>query len=264
VNVKEYISTGIIESYTFGLTSEAESRELEALCAQYPDIAAAKLAFEKALEERLLQDSPPPPAFLKERVMSGLESVQSAASYDEAAAEETPVRRLNPWKWVAAASLILLAGSVFWAVSVNQKYQAVQASTADNQALQAELEQTKAALSALQQDASTLQKPGVKMASLRGLPTSPASHVTVAWDTTSKDVYLIVNNLPQPASDQQYQLWALINNQPVDLGVFEIRQEKLLLKMKNVQNAQAFAITLEPKGGSPSPTMDKMYVYGKL
>jgi len=34
----------------------------------------------------------------------------------------------------------------------------------------------------------------------------------------------------------------------------EARQDRLLYRMKNVQNAQAFAITLEPKGGSSTPT----------
>jgi anti-sigma-K factor RskA len=88
--------------------------------------------------------------------------------------------------------------------------------------------------------------------------------VTVYWDTTSRDVYLMVNNLPQPASNEQYQLWALLDNQPIDLGVFEVKQEKFLIRMKNVQNAQAFAITLEPKGGSANPSLNKMYVVGKL
>ncbi|MDB5251508.1 MAG: anti-sigma factor [Flaviaesturariibacter sp.] len=263
MNVKEYISTGIIESYVMGMTTEAEAREFEALQAQYPEIASARDAFERSLEERLLQDAPPPPAFLKERIRASLDAVQASADADEAAADEAPVRRLNPWKWVAAATVILLAGSLYWAVTTNNKYESLRAENARTEALQAELDQTKAALTALQQDASTLQKPGMKMASLKGTPDAPTAQVTVAWDTTSKDVYLIVNNLPQPASDQQYQLWALLGGKPVDLGVFDVRQEKLLLKMKNAQNAEAFAITLERKGGSPTPA-GTMTVYGKL
>jgi hypothetical protein len=34
--------------------------------------------------------------------------------------------------------------------------------------------------------------------------------------------------------------------------------------MKNIPAAQGFAITLERKGGSLSPTMDQMYVNGKV
>jgi anti-sigma-K factor RskA len=46
------------------------------------------------------------------------------------------------------------------------------------------------------------------------------------------------------------------------LGVFEVKQQKLLVKMRNVRNAQVFAVTLEPRGGSPTPT-GAMFVVGK-
>ena len=99
---------------------------------------------------------------------------------------------------------------------------------------------------------------------MKGMPVSPQSFATVYWDTTSHDVYLLANNLPVPASDKQYQLWAIFNGKPVDLGVFDIKKERLLIQAKNAQGAEAFAITLEKKGGSPAPTMDSLYVMGKL
>jgi anti-sigma-K factor RskA len=115
----------------------------------------------------------------------------------------------------------------------------------------------------MQNDTRMLESPTVKMASLQSMPLAPGASAKIFWDTTSKDVYLMIHNLPEPATDKQYQLWALINNQPVDLGVFELRQKSLMVKMKNAQEAQAFAITLEPKGGSSAPT-GGMYLMGKL
>ena len=96
---------------------------------------------------------------------------------------------------------------------------------------------------------------------------SPTSFATVYWDTTSKDVYLLVNNLPQPPGEKQYQLWALLDGKPVDVGMIDnssfIGEKRLLIQMKNVSGAQAFAITLEDKGGKPTP-QGAMYVMGKL
>ena len=157
-------------------------------------------------------------------------------------------------------------GTAFWAYSLYNKNKELQQVAEQQNSTQQELDQTTAQLNDLKEQAALLQKPGVKMASLKGTGVSPTSYVTVYWDTTSKDAYLMINNLPAPASDQQYQLWALLDGKPVDMGVFnyELRQEKLLVKAKNVQNAQAFAITLEPKGGSENPTLEKMYVVGKL
>jgi anti-sigma-K factor RskA len=159
----------------------------------------------------------------------------------------------------------LLAGSVYWAVTTNKKYQDLQVT---NNKLEQDLNQTKENYALLQADKEMLTKPGMKMVALKGTQVAPHAYTTVYWDTTgaTKDVYLLINNLPQPVSDKQYQLWALLDGKPIDLGVvdYEISKKKLLVKAQNVQNAQAFAITLENKGGSPTPSLDKMYVMGQL
>jgi anti-sigma-K factor RskA len=61
----------------------------------------------------------------------------------------------------------------------------------------------------------------------------------------------------------QYQLWAIADGKPVDAGMYtEEKDSKIALA--NITNAQAFAITLEKKGGSPVPTMENMYVMGEI
>jgi anti-sigma-K factor RskA len=70
-----------------------------------------------------------------------------------------------------------------------------------------------------------------------------------------------------PANDQahQYQLWALVGGKPVDLGVFDVdTTSKEMKEMKSTALADAFAVTLEPRGGSTSPTMSEMMVVGKF
>ena len=98
---------------------------------------------------------------------------------------------------------------------------------------------------------------------MKGQAINPSGLSTIYWDTQTKDVYLLVNSLPQPASDKQYQLWAIVDGKPVDAGVFDMKDADGLVKMKNIPQAQAFAITLEKKGGSASPTLAAMYVMGK-
>jgi anti-sigma-K factor RskA len=231
-------------------------------------VLQARESFELSLETALLQDAVAPPAVIKGRIEETLRAERESYQNNTTGIEEdeTPVRRMNLWKWMAAASVLLLLGTAFWAFSLYNRNKELQNVAQENSSLQNRLDQITAQLNTLKDDAAMLQKPGVRMAALKGTGASPNSYVTVYWDTTSKDAYLMINNLPAPASDQQYQLWALLDGKPVDMGVFnyEIRQEKLLVKTKGVQNAQAFAITLEPKGGSPNPTLEKMYVVGKL
>lgn len=258
MNVKEYISSGIIESYVLGLASEAERMEFEGNCAQYPEIREARDSFERTLEEQMLADAPVAPKFLKQQIEEKLKSSSSEINTTEVREEKTPVRSIGIWRWVAAASLLLLAGSIYWALTTNKKYQDLQAK---NRELEDHIQQNTAQLDSFKQDAEILQQPGMKMAELKGTANASQPMVTVYWDATAtKDVYLLINNLPQPASDKQYQLWALLNGEPIDLGMVEVRQKRLLYRMKNVQNAQAFAITLEPKGGSEKPTMPPVAV----
>ena len=102
--------------------------------------------------------------------------------------------------------------------------------------------------------------PESKKIALQGTKVSPASKAVVYWDTKSGTAYVNSADLPAAPTDKQYQLWAIVDGKPVDLGV--ISKDSTFNAMKQVANASAFAITLEPLGGKPSPTMEAMYVMG--
>lgn len=262
MNLKEYIASGNIEASVLGLATPEEHAEVEAMCAQHPEVRAAREAFELSLEAAMLADAAPPPPSVKEQLFARL-NAEPAGIYTEAEPVAAPVRRMFPWKWAAAASFLLTAGALVWAWTAQQRYRDA---LADNEAVRSELDAARNELTAYRSDAGLLQDPDVKMARLQGTAVAPAAGATVYWDSTSKDVYLLINNLPEPPSGKQYQLWALLDGKPIDLGVFdmELRQRRLLVKMKNTQGAQAFAITLEPEGGSVNPTLEQMYVLGNL
>jgi anti-sigma-K factor RskA len=72
-------------------------------------------------------------------------------------------------------------------------------------------------------------------------------------------------DMPKNDEAHQYQLWALVDGKPVDLGVFDSTDKTIGLKdMKSIGNAQTFAVTLEPRGGSVSPTLEKLMVIGNI
>ena len=78
-------------------------------------------------------------------------------------------------------------------------------------------------------------------------------------------MYINVNSLPVPSADKQYQLWAIVDGKPVDAGVFTMTSDSASIqKMKSISGAQAFAVTLEKKGGNPTPTMTAMYLMGNV
>src|SRR5262245_12556088 len=231
------------------------------MCRQHPEILQARIDFEQAMERQARQNAVEPPASLKHEIISAL------TSHEAKVVPITGIDRIakpTRLKWVAAACAVLLAGSLIWNISQYNRTRKLEATYFD---LTRDYDSMALHLTELEDQIAMISlNPNVKMASMKGMDASPASFATVFWDTTSKDVYLVVNNLPKPASDKQYQLWALLNGQPIDMGMVDndvfIGQKRLLIRMKNVSDAQAFAITLEKKGGSEKPTMESMYVMG--
>ena len=70
--------------------------------------------------------------------------------------------------------------------------------------------------------------------------------------------------MPKNDKGHQYQLWAIVDKKPVSLGVFDKTDADSveMKEMGSVVAPQAFAVTLEPRGGSVNPTMDEMMVIG--
>ena len=253
MNTQEYISSGIVESYVLGLTSPEERTDFEKTCRQYPEVLEARNAFELAIEKQAMENAIAPPAGLKNKILAELDFPTSAKVITM---QSAPVKNMNWLKYASAACVALLAGSIYLNVSLSNK----------NKNLQNNYNNTIAELGDIKKDIQVLQSnPTIKMAAMGGLEASPASFATVYWDTASHDVYLLANNLPTPPSDKQYQLWALLDGKPIDLGMldYDLKQKRLLVRMKNTNGAQAFAITLETKGGNATP-QGSMYVMGKL
>lgn len=259
MNIKEYISGGVVESYVLGLLSAQERFEFEQYCEAYPELKEARTAFELALEKQAMENAIMPPADLKQKIASKIFDEKKAVPVIPI--ETTPVKKFSWTKFAAAASIILLAGSTWWNMSLRN----------ENDKLKSDLSKTQKDLDSSQQQVAQMTNDakkmgeGMKMVGLPGTANSPKSFATVYWDTTSHDVYLLVNNLPKPASDEQYQLWAILTPngqlQTIDLGFIEMTQKPLqMYRMKNAQDAKAFAITLEKKDGNPAPNLDKIFV----
>jgi anti-sigma-K factor RskA len=99
---------------------------------------------------------------------------------------------------------------------------------------------------------------------LTGVPASKDSHAVVFWNQNKKQVILAGIDLPKSPENKQYQLWALVDGVPVDAGVFDTKSSHDLISMKSIEKSQAFAITLEPKGGSPTPHLEALCVIGNV
>ncbi|MFN3950811.1 MAG: anti-sigma factor domain-containing protein [Thermaurantimonas sp.] len=271
MDIKKYISSGILVDYVLGLASEQDVREVERLSKLHPEIQEEIRAIQYSLEHYATKYKINPPPSLKEKIWSTIQKEEKVAHDKQGeSAKIIRVNRYNYRKWLVAASVIFLIGSSILNITLFTKLQSVQkelkAINTEKEYYAKEFQIQKTVLEQTQNELAFLLQPATESIVLKGVPQFSDARVTVFWNKDSKEIYLAVNNLPDPPSDKQYQLWAITDGKPVDAGVFEVDESSLnaVQKMKTIESAQAFAITLEKKGGSPSPTLDAMYVIGQL
>nr|MBA3272357.1 anti-sigma factor [Chthoniobacterales bacterium] len=89
------------------------------------------------------------------------------------------------------------------------------------------------------------------------MQSAPRALATVVWDPDKQEGILRTADVPANSSDQDYQLWLVDPKyqQPVDAGVFSVPTggtAKVVFRPKApISTANAFAISLERKGGVP-------------
>jgi anti-sigma-K factor RskA len=260
VDIQEYISSGIIESYVLGLTSSDERREFEKLCTQYPQLVTARTDFELLLEKKMLDSSPLPDAAVKEKVMKAIRQYPHVNQTKVISMEQTQTNRnSSSMKWVAAASVILLLAAGYFAYDYYSK----------NKDLEKELADSKASMTKMEENQKIMSDPNIAVVNLKGTDKAPKSAASIYWDSTAANVYMVVKNMPKLASDKQYQLWSIIDGkeaglQPTSLGLFDVGEDgKIILKMSGSKKADMFAITIENKGNSGGPNLEQLQVIGK-
>jgi anti-sigma-K factor RskA len=257
--------SGIIESYVLGLASSEERAEFEKYCREYPELVAARTAFEVALEKRLLENAVPG-ADLKEKVMNAIRQQSPVNQTKIITMQSSNNRSSSPLKWVAAASVILLIGAAIWGYQLYS----------ENADLKSELSaktNEKDSVDKVNDSIINLTKimndPNVAVVSLTATQKAPEASANIYWDSTNANVFLVVKNMPKLPNNKQYQLWSIINGQdgglqPKSLGLFDVGDDKkLILKMDNVQKADAFAITIEDKGNTGGPNLEQLQNMGK-
>lgn len=268
MNTSEYISSGILELYAAGLLSETESKKVEEAIRKSPEVKSEYEKIQKTLYLSSVPKLKSPSAGVKSSLLKKIQSDNLKTTVPPQK-ELTPQYQRGSYRYLMAASiaflLLSLAANFFLWTRLKDAKTEIAVLTDKNKIMVQEFEAVNQKLNTASKDMEIMKDRHYKMVDLKGLDKSPSSNVVAFWNPDSKKVYVEVKNLPVPPPDKQYQLWAISNGKPVDGGVMDVDpSDKSLHEMKSMDDAQAFAITLEPKGGSVNPTMDQMYVMGAL
>lgn len=131
MKIKEYIESGVLESYVLGSASEEEIQQLLQLKKQHPEIQKALLQLETDMETFARHISIPPPPGMFEKIESGINALivpdeippindrrannhhnyANGTHFIEVEAQSSEMRVHKAWRWVMAGVFIL--GKIF-------------------------------------------------------------------------------------------------------------------------------------------------------
>jgi len=267
-DLKSYLENGILEHYVLGYLSNEERLEVEQNALKYPEIKSEIIEIESALLNYAISNAIEPSKSLRKKVLNALKNSGS---------EIRPLYVSSPkfgqfYKYAFAASLALLFISLVLLINLNNKltdsYNQIAILKTGNERFSSqvnfideELRDTRNALHFYQNQAS------YKLVTLKGSDKAPDASMLIAFNPEQEEVMIDLSSIKMPSNDEdhQYQLWAMVDGKPVDLGVFDSELDSTgMKKMKSVKNVQAFAVTLEIRGGSTNPNMDQMMAIGSI
>ena len=262
METKEYIESGILELYVYGLLSESENDEVTAMSNKNSEIKAEIISIEKAIINLSSSFSPFISHSQFEKIKAQLQLKHSKV------VKMTP--RSNWTTYIGwAASVVLLIGIGFQYSKLNQTNNQVVTIEKEKSVLKENVlnletrnKETETVLNVVRDETNTV-------IALSGQAVAPTAKAKIYWNKQTQVVYVDASGLPEPPKGKEYQIWSLKlvpQLTPTSIGMltnFSDNRSKVFA-VEKTSGAEAFGITLEPAGGSASPTMDQLYTLGKV
>jgi anti-sigma-K factor RskA len=264
--------------HALGVLSDEERAELAKAMAGDAELAA---------EVRQLEDTTgalggvvaqvDPPARLRARVLAvaGIEADEASGTTvvslagGRGADARVVVRRRSgalPGWLAAAAALVLASGLGLWALQLRTSLDAMNARVERAEAevvrIQRTLGEAQEQTRVLQARNSVLFAPDTLRVDLAGQAGAPASSAR-AFMSRQSGLAFAANQLPALPADKVYQLWVVAPDRPpVSAGLLAPDangRASLFFEMPaDLPPPTALAVTVEPAGGVPAPTGDKV------
>ncbi len=262
MDTKAYIDTGILELYVSGQLSEKENKEVYDKMLEHPEILQEVLEIESALMK------------LGEAVSPGLSAstiqiIKERLNFnsDNGKVVNMPKSRSNWFTYTGWAAAILVGAGLLWSINQNKQLE-VQLSDAnvEKSYLETQIEDAKSDLAKTENLLSILRDRDIIAVPLGGQGNFENAYAKVYWNKADNSIYLDGQGLPDAPEGKVWQVWSLTLNPltPTSLGTIDNfnTDDNKIFEIVNTNESQAFGITLEPTGGSETPTMEQLYTLG--
>ena len=261
MNNTAYIESGILELYVCGLLSPEQNTEIFEKAQNNPEIQDEINAIEKSLVALSSSFSPLNSVENFDRIKEKLKVKQKVKKEKKS----TKTHFLYNFGWFVSA--IMCIAFCYFYNRMSQTENLLNQAESKSIALQREIEKGKEKNKEIQKCLSIIRNKNQTIINLVGQPITPNTQAKLYWNKYTQEVFIDASGLPSPPSGMVYQVWSFKLNplRPTNIGLLNNfdANELRLFGVQSIVEADTFGITLEPKGGSFSPTIEELYVLGK-
>jgi anti-sigma-K factor RskA len=262
MEAQEYIESGILELYVYGLLTETENLEIAEMAKKSPEVEQEILEIEKAIIALSSSFSPFHSVANFEKIKARLELKHGKV------VDMKPASNWSQYVGWAAAVLMLL-GLGYQTLELTKTKDAIATVGNEKNKIQREFAYLDQQNKETEKNLTIVRDIKNTGVTLGGQAVSPTSFAKVYWNKDTKTTYIDAAGLPKPPKGMVYQVWSLKLSPvltPTSIGLldnFEDNDQKIFA-VEQTDSAEAFGITLEPAGGSATPTMEQLYTLGKV
>ncbi|MEM9000918.1 MAG: anti-sigma factor [Bacteroidota bacterium] len=242
--IKLFLDSDLLEKYLLGDTSTEEALKVERYIAMYPEVHKTYNELQENLEAFAKLHARKAPNELKATILNRIKN------------EKIGRRRFYRYAVAASITALIFAGSSYFFWNQNKSLQQEKAIV--NNKIKNLEQDMKVQLEDLRNQYIVLNNPNTKKYDVRGNKKAKELKAIAYINPVKKLSYINVSNLPQLPEDQCFQMWAEVNGKMVNLGVIkQFENKEKLLALPYDDNAVGY-ITIEPKGGNNTPTVQNI------
>ena len=241
--LQSFINSGLIDKYILGDTSIEESMEVEHYISEYPEIENEYNRLQQNLEIIAKSNAVEAPSHVLSSILEEL--------------DEKPVINLNspkhrtPWYSIAAT-----LAAVAFAVMAFLQYQKNMILVEENQVvvdeifdLRSDIDSYNSKLDNVMLQFQKLNNPETEKYVLRGNSRAKDLKTVAYINSIDKTSMIDVVSLPKLPEEQQYEIWAELQDKMVSLGILDAN-DRNLKSIPYMENALGLSITIENKNNA--------------
>lgn len=250
---KTYIlENNLLERYIIGDLDSNEREQVDRALIAFPELKEELDRIASSFEAMAIENGIDVPSHIKQELLDAIKETSEPKTIPLQTSKS-----LRPYLNIAASFAILLTVSTAYLFTqLNDTKEQLKVVESENIELNNNLNSLNKFLEETNKWYVLVNDPNVDKYILEGNNLMPDAKVISYVNDIDKSVVINTAYLPELDQAHDYQMWADVEGEMIDMGVIDTNTE--MLAMTYIDHAESLNITIEPAGGNDHPTVSKL------